>query len=113
MTFSREMTAASTKPLVLGILAGGVSYGYEIIQQVKDLSDGKMDWPEGVLYPVLHRLERQGLIESFWRTSEQGRKRKYYRITEQGKQALAAERSQWQIAVGVLDRLWLPKLNPT
>jgi PadR family transcriptional regulator, regulatory protein PadR len=113
MTFTREMTAASTKPLVLGILARGESYGYEIIQQVKELSGGKMEWPEGVLYPVLHRLERQKLIESFWRTSEQGRKRKYYRITQQGKKALAAERTQWQVAAGVLDRLWLPQLNPT
>ena len=107
--FSRELTAASTKPIVLGILARSESYGYDIIQQVKALSDDQIQWAEGALYPVLHRLERQGLIESFWRVSEQGRRRKYYRLTQDGKRALAQEHSQWQLAIQVLNQLWIPQ----
>ena len=106
---SRELIAASTKPIVLGILAKGASYGYEIIQQVKDLSDDQIEWAEGALYPVLHRLERKGLVESFWCVSDQGRRRKYYRLTQCGKAELIHERSQWQLASDLLNRLWLPQ----
>ena len=104
--FSRELTAASTKPIILGILAQGESYGYDIIQQVRALSDDQVHWAEGALYPVLHRLERQGLVESLWRVSEQGRRRKYYCLTQDGKHALAQEHSQWQLATQVLNQLW-------
>ncbi|HMB94246.1 MAG TPA: PadR family transcriptional regulator [Rhodothermales bacterium] len=111
--FSRELTAASTRPLVLGILARGESYGYEIIQQVKELSGGSIEWSEGVLYPVLHRLDRQQLVESFWRTSEQGRRRKYYRLTAKGRRVLAADREQWKTALAALNQLWAPIPNLT
>jgi len=111
--FSRELTAASTKPIVLGILAQGESYGYDIIQQVKTLSGDQIQWAEGALYPVLHRLERQGLIESFWRVSEQGRKRKYYRPTRDGRRAFAQEHMQWQLATQMLSQLWIPQAQLT
>ena len=107
--FSRELTAASAKPIVLAILARGESYGYEIIQEVKRRSNGEIQWAEGALYPVLHRLERQGLIESVWRMAESGRRRKYYRLHEAGQQALAAERKQWMITHDVLTSLWGPE----
>jgi len=60
---AKDMVAASAKPLLLSILAGGESYGYEIIQKVRELSGGQIEWSDGMLYPVLHRLERDGLIE--------------------------------------------------
>ena len=107
--FSRELTAASAKPIVLAILAQGESYGYEIIQEVKRRSNGEIQWAEGALYPVLHRLERQELIESVWRVAESGRRRKYYRLREAGQQALATERKQWMITHNVLTSLWGPE----
>ena len=84
MDLSKDLVAASATPLVLGILAEGDSYGYAIIKRVTELSGGHLHWTDGMLYPVLHRLERQGLIASNWVASETGRKRKYYRITKEG-----------------------------
>ena len=103
---SKDMVAASAKPLVLSILDRGESYGYAILQQVRVLSDGDIEWTDGMLYPVLHRLERQGLIEAEWRTPEQGRRRKYYSLTEAGRRALASERRQWMSVHATLLRLW-------
>lgn len=92
--------------MVLAILNRGESYGYEIIQRVKRLSNEQIVWSEGALYPVLHRLEKQGLIQSVWRKSEQGRKRKYYEITRKGKKVLDAEQKQWHLANDMLGKLW-------
>ena len=103
---SKDMVAASAKPLVLSILDRGESYGYAILQQVRVLSDGDIEWTDGMLYPVLHRLERQGLIEAEWRTPEQGRRRKYYSLTEAGRRALASERRQWMSVHATPLRLW-------
>ena len=74
---SKDLVAASSKPLVLSVLADGESYGYEIIQRIRELSGGSIEWSEGMLYPVLHRLERDGLIRSEWKRAETGRERKY------------------------------------
>lgn len=103
---SKELVAASTKPLVLSILSDGESYGYEIIQRVRELSAEDIEWTEGMLYPVLHRMERDELIESFWQTGESGRKRKYYRIKRAGKTALKAERRQWLSVHNTFAKLW-------
>ena len=103
---SKDLVAASARPLVLSILARGENYGYAIIQQVHALSDGKITWADGMLYPVLHRLEHQGLIQSQWRVSETGRRRKYYRLSSRGGQALEAERTQWFTVHTTLSRLW-------
>lgn len=107
---SKDMVAASAKPLLLSILAQGESYGYEIIQKVRELSGGEIEWSEGMLYPVLHRLEHEGLIESEWKEADSGRERKYYFISSTGKQALQAERRQWLAVHNTLSKLW--KLKP-
>jgi len=70
---AKDMVAASAKPLLLSILSEGESYGYEIIQKVRELSGGEIQWSDGTLYPVLHRLEREELIESEWKEAESGR----------------------------------------
>src|SRR6478672_4469906 len=93
---SKELVAASTVPLVLSVLAEGEDYGYALIQRVRELSDGQIEWTEGMLYPVLHRMEAQGLLESEWKEGTTGRKRKYYRICKKGKTFLRAEQTQWQ-----------------
>ena len=94
---NKELVAASSKPLILSILARqGESYGYEIIQQVRTLSDGQIKWSDGMLYPVLHRLEKEGVLKATWRTAETGRKRKYYQLNEEGKLRLQREKQQWE-----------------
>jgi len=105
LDISKDLVAASATPLVLAILADGDSYGYAIIKRVGELSAGKLQWTDGMLYPVLHRLERNGYLESTW-ASEGGRRRKYYRITEQGREQLESQRRQWQAVDETLRGVW-------
>jgi PadR family transcriptional regulator len=102
----KDLVAASAAPLVLSILAEGESYGYAIIQRVHQLSDGHIRWTDGMLYPVLHRLEAQGLITSKWKTAENGRKRKYYSLKRQGRQSLEDHKAQWRLVTGTLTAVW-------
>jgi DNA-binding PadR family transcriptional regulator len=104
--FDKDLVAASATPLVLGILAEGESYGYAILQQVAEMSGGHIDWTDGMLYPLLHRLERLGQVTSSWTTSEQGRRRKQYALTELGRQALVERREQWVVVSRALDKVW-------
>jgi transcriptional regulator len=106
MELSKDLVAASATPLVLAILAQGDSYGYAIIKRVTELSGGRLQWTDGMLYPVLHRLERQGLIAARWGASESGRRRKYYRITKDGRAQLALQQQQWQAVNSTLRGLW-------
>ncbi len=102
----KDLVAASATPLVLSILAKGESYGYAIIARVKELSDGKLEWTDGMLYPILHRLEEQGLIRATWRNAENGRRRRYYSLAAAGKKALATQRAQWDLVSAVLATSW-------
>lgn len=102
----KELVAASSRPMVLSILSGGESYGYEILQHVSALSQGQVEWSDGMLYPVLHRLEGEGLIKSRWETADSGRRRKYYRLTARGKKRLAQDRSSWLAVYGALTQAW-------
>lgn len=106
MEISKDLTAASSTPIVLAILAEGDSYGYAILQRVRELSGGHLEWTDGMLYPVLHRLERLDHVEARWEVSENGRRRKYYRITSRGRAQLAQERRQWQAVHETLRGLW-------
>ena len=92
MDIGKDLVAASATPLVLAILSEGESYGYAIIKRVGELSSGELQWTDGMLYPVLHRLERNGCVQSSWGRSETGRRRKYYRLTDRGSQELASQR---------------------
>ena len=107
MDLGKDLVAASATPLVLAILAGGESYGYAIIKRVTELSGGHLQWTDGMLYPVLHRLERQGLVSARWSASETGRRRKYYRITREGRSELATQRRQWQVVDDTLRGIWM------
>ena len=107
MELGKDLVAASATPLVLAILAEGESYGYAIIKRVSELSGGQLQWSDGMLYPVLHRLERQGLVAAKWRNSETGRQRKYYRITKEGRDQLAFQRQQWQVVDNTLRGIWM------
>ena len=107
MDLGKDLVAASATPLVLAILAEGDNYGYAIIKRVTELSGGHLQWTDGMLYPVLHRLERQGLVRAKWAASESGRRRKYYRVTREGRAHLAAQRHHWQIVDNTLRGIWM------
>lgn len=105
---SKALMAASTKPIILSILREGEDYGYSIIQKVKTASNGFLEWSDGMLYPVLQRLEKEGHISSRWIISDGGRHRKYYQITDKGRGELAAEMAQWGGVYGALARFCPP-----
>ena len=106
---TKALVAASSKPLILSILAYGESYGYQIIKRVEELTGGELQWTDAMLYPVLHRMEREGLIESRWVVPENGRKRKYYKLTPLGLESREAEKKQWIRVNEALEQLWSGK----
>lgn len=108
---SKGLMAASTKPLILSILQEGKNYGYSITQRVKEISGGSLQWADGMLYPVLKKLEREGFVTSEWIVTDSDRRRKYYSITEAGKQELIIEQEDWLSVHAVLTNLW--QLKPS
>jgi PadR family transcriptional regulator, regulatory protein PadR len=106
MEINKDLMAASSSPIVLAILAEEDSYGYAILQRVRELSGERLEWTDGMLYPVLHRLERLGHVEARWEVAESGRRRKYYRITSLGRAQLAEERRQWETVDATLRGIW-------
>lgn len=102
MDISKDLIAASATPLILGILKKEDSYGYEIIKTIKKASNNEIIWTEGMLYPVLHRLEDKGFIESYWEKPESGRRRKYYFLKEKGELELEKHKKQWKIVHSTL-----------
>ncbi len=106
LPINKDLVAATSTPLVLAILVEGDSYGYAILRRVRELSGGELEWTDGMLYPVLHRLERSGLIRSRWEKTGSGRRRKYYRVTEAGREQLADERRQWRAVDRTLRKVW-------
>jgi PadR family transcriptional regulator, regulatory protein PadR len=103
---SKELVGASAIPIILSILDKNESYGYEIMQSVKELSNNRIEWKEGSLYPVLHKLEKNGLIKSLWKMAENGRHRKYYAINKKGRKALQDEIDNWTLVHTMLSGLW-------
>jgi len=106
MEINKDLIAASSTPIVLAILAEGDSYGYAILKRVRELSGGRMEWTDGMLYPVLHRLERLGHVEARWEVAGSGRRRKYYRVTPAGRAQLDEQRQQWQAVDATLRGIW-------
>ena len=101
----KELVAASAEPMILALLEQGESYGYAIIQEIKTRSRGRLEWTDGMLYPVLHRMEHKGWILSRWAESETGRKRKYYSLQKDGKRAMKEQHEQWSLVHSVLASL--------
>ena len=102
----KDLVAASAMPLVLAILDDGESYGYAILKRINELSGGALEWTDGMLYPLLHRLDRLGYVEARWNSREGGRRRRYYRITSAGRNALSEQRRQWEVVSGALQNAW-------
>jgi DNA-binding PadR family transcriptional regulator len=102
----KDLVAASAMPLVLAILDEGESYGYSILKRIHELSEGAMEWTDGMLYPLLHRLDRLGYVEARWDEPEGGRRRRYYSITPAGRATLSEQRRQWEVVSGALQNAW-------
>jgi DNA-binding PadR family transcriptional regulator len=98
----KELAAASPEPGFSSMLGRGESYGYAIIHGGEGRSGGKLQWRDGMLYPVLHRMEQRGLIKTRWSESQPGRKRRYYSRKQDGKRALDLHHEQWSLVHGVL-----------
>ena len=106
MHIDKDLVAASATPLVLAILAEAENYGYAILKRVRALSGGELEWTDGMLYPLLHRLGRLGYVTTDWRTSAEGRRRKYYAITDDGRAALSDQQRQWAAVTRALRDVW-------
>ncbi len=106
MKLDKELVAASSAPLVLSVLSEGDNYGYAIIQRVKELSGGRIQWTDGMLYPVLHWLEEQSLIRGRWEKAETGRRRRYYSLLNKGKTFLKDQREQWTTVNSTFEKIW-------
>jgi len=110
---SKDLVAASSRMMILSILSGGESYGYQILQTVKYLTEGGWNWSDGLIYPVLHKLENEKLIASRWAQIENGRNRKYYKITDKGMKSLEKSMQEWKFVDSTLHKLWETKTcNP-
>ena len=106
MRIDKDLVAASSTPLVLAILSEGESYGYAILKRVRALSGGELEWTDGMLYPLLHRLRRLGYVTTEWRSSPEGRRRQYYVMTDDGRTALLEQQRQWAAVTRALNGVW-------
>jgi DNA-binding PadR family transcriptional regulator len=101
---SKTLVAASTRPVILALLSGGEDYGYSIIQRVRKASGGNLEWTDGMVYPVLQRMEIDGLVTSRWRAEGAERPRRYFQITEEGRRELASDMAGWkQVLKAMMD----------
>ncbi|GBF71979.1 hypothetical protein PA598K_00211 [Paenibacillus sp. 598K] len=104
MKISKELLKGSTSILLLSQLARGDLYGYELVKEIEKRSEGVFALKEGTLYPLLHALEAEQWVESYW-SEQQGRKRKYYRITERGLKGLQEKKQEWQAYKVAVERV--------
>jgi len=107
MPIDEQMRKGTTTVILLSLLADldRPMYGYEIIKELDKRSRGEFQFKEGLIYPRLHELERQGLLKSEWQREEGTRERKFYSITDKGRRHLAQELAQWQAFTTEVDRL--------
>jgi PadR family transcriptional regulator len=105
-SISKDLIGAASIPLILAVLLREDSYGYEIVQEVKKLTEGKITWKEASIYPVLKKLENNGMVKSYWKVEENQRPRRYYTILENGKKQLEKSISEWNLIHEALQSLW-------
>ena len=94
-----QIVKGMTPMLVLAVIGEGELYGYEIAQRIRDQSGGTFAPSEGSLYPTLHRLELDGVLQATWRDGDRGPRRRYYRLTEKGQGLLADAQADWAVIV--------------
>ncbi len=94
--YSKELLKGAADTLVLTAFVDGEKYGYQVVKELERRSEGFFRFKEGTLYPILHRLERQGLLRARWETMENGSERRYYALTPKGTRTLSAKLNEWQ-----------------
>ena len=92
---NKELAGASTVMLVLGLLAREPMHGYQLVKQANEQSEGAFTWQEGTIYPILHKLEHEGLVRAQWQAGEAGRRRKVYEVTQRGRESLHERAREW------------------
>lgn len=102
MKIGKEMLKGSTGTLILTLLQERPLYGYELIKELEQRSQGVFSLKEGTLYPILHAMESEHWVEAYWQEVD-GRNRKYYRIMEEGQQKLQEKKSEWRLFKGAVD----------
>lgn len=102
----KELMGASSIPLILSILLSHDTYGYEIMKQLKELSNSRLIWKEGSLYPVLKKMENLKYIKSYWNVKDFDRPRKYYKLLAGGQKALNDSKEDWALMQNIFDSLW-------
>jgi len=107
---SKSLASATMKPLVLSMLADGPKYGFQLVYRARQLYDGQVPWSNSKLYPLLHKMEHDGWVESYWQASESGPDRKYYKITADGVTALANVQNEWKMVNSIWRDLWGPEV---
>ncbi|WP_018133595.1 PadR family transcriptional regulator [Effusibacillus pohliae] len=105
MGIDKELLKGSTVILVLTLLEREAMYGYQMIKEIEKRSNGIFSFKEGTLYPILHALEADGFVESFWSEQAGARKRKYYRITDRGRSHLQQKQREWAIFRSAVDKV--------
>lgn len=101
----KQTLDGNVETLIMAVLAEGPSYGYAIVRDLKQRSEGLLRLGEGTIYPVLYRMEEKGLISSRWTVGENGRERKYYRLVAKGKRAFAANTQEWQALLSIMEKV--------
>ncbi|MCB2360034.1 PadR family transcriptional regulator [Clostridium estertheticum] len=107
MPINKELLKGSTVILILKLINKKPMYGYEMIKEMEEKSNGIFTLKEGTLYPILHTLEAKGLVESYWDEGSSKRKRKYYRILDQGKLSLKEKEEEWSTFRSAVDNMLL------
>ena len=108
MKINKELMKGSTSILILSLLEQKDMYGYQITQELKEKSENIFTLKEGTLYPMLHGLENEAAIESYWQDGDNGKRRKYYRITPSGKSLLTEKKQEWQAYSNAVNRVIAP-----
>ncbi|MFA6027973.1 MAG: PadR family transcriptional regulator [Patescibacteria group bacterium] len=93
---NKELLKGFSPIIILSVLSDEAKYGYQIVKDIKKKSDKSLNIAEGTLYPLLHKLEKEKMLYSFWQEAG-GRKRKYYALSAKGKKALKTQKNDWQL----------------
>ena len=95
--YRRELLKGSTETLLLSLMAKEPMYGYQLVKEMDSRSSGYFRFKEGTLYPALHRLAKEGLVEGRWEMSPTGQSRRYYHITAKGRARLGSMLEEWEL----------------
>jgi PadR family transcriptional regulator PadR len=104
-SYSKELLKGAADTLVLSAFRDGEMYGYQVVKELERRSEGFFRFKEGTLYPILHRLETQGLLSARWQTMPNGSERRYYALTARGERALSDKLTEWQSFVQAVGRV--------